>query len=156
GQLLDLAFRRGKIVAGRSCHDTRPSHATCPHASGCLLAPASQLGCGECYAIWGLDGMSLPDYGTRPAGYVKGSKTHCRQPDQLCLTGDGTITVSPEPRLTGAPSAKPAHDGQPPLLIVSLITLYEPVVSAPVHVRRLFGEVVAGIRIIRVQPPDNL
>jgi len=28
--------------------------------SGSFLAPASQSGCGECYAIWRLDGMSGP------------------------------------------------------------------------------------------------
>ena len=42
-QLLDPAFRSGKIVGGEAVMTTRASHATCPY-SGRLLAPASRIG----------------------------------------------------------------------------------------------------------------
>src|SRR5262245_63030605 len=82
-----------------------------------------------CYAIWWLDGMSLPDYGT-PRRDRKRS-------------------------LTGAPSAKSAQDSEPPFFTMSLVALYEPVIRSPVHARRLSGQVIAGVWIIRVQTADD-
>src|SRR5262249_3529953 len=83
-----------------------------------------------CYAIWWLDGMSLPDYGT-PRRDRKRS-------------------------LTGAPSAKSAQDSEPPFFTMSLVALYEPVIRSPVHARRLFRQDLAGGWVVRVQTPDGL
>src|SRR5262245_31269877 len=59
GQRLESAFRRGKIVGGRSCHDyTRLPYNLPVQVRAGFLAPASQRGCRECYAIWRIDGMS--------------------------------------------------------------------------------------------------
>jgi len=38
---------------------------------------------------------------------------------------------------------------------MSLVALYEPVIRSPVHARRLFWQVIAGVWIIRVQTADD-
>ena len=59
-QLLNPAFRRAKIVSGRSCHDYTRFPATCPCGCGLPRATGQPVRLWEFYAIWGLDGMSSP------------------------------------------------------------------------------------------------
>src|SRR5215467_14037293 len=55
-----LRSAEARSSVGEAVMTTRAADTTCPDGSGSPMAPASQRRCGECYAIWRLDGMSLP------------------------------------------------------------------------------------------------